>query len=303
MQILKSPSRPLVLRKRQAFSLIELIVVTAIGAILLSLSLVAVHSARESSRRLSCANNMKQISLGCQNFESVFRSFPASLSTRRTPVLSSWLYRLLPYTESASLFDSATNEFQMQPDPFVHHHMQQVIKMYQCPADPSSGQLRWTTDSRVPLVATTSYLGVSGINSIGNSGALFINSWLRLSEFSDGVSTTLLLGERPPSNDSNFGWWYSGIGFDGNGTADLSLGVQERLVSNVVYRHLDDCLPGDSKFLVGRKSQCDCTHFWSYHPGGANFARCDGSVGFYAYGCDDVLASLSTRANNDVVSQ
>jgi hypothetical protein len=36
-----------------------------------------------------------------------------------------------------------------------------------------------------------------------------------------------MLGERPPSSEFRFGWWYAGVGQDGRGSLDLVLGVRE----------------------------------------------------------------------------
>ena len=69
------PSRQ-VQRRRAGFTLVELLVVMAIIALLVSLLMPAVQRAREAARRTSCLNNMRQISVAVQNYLSAHRTFP-----------------------------------------------------------------------------------------------------------------------------------------------------------------------------------------------------------------------------------
>jgi prepilin-type N-terminal cleavage/methylation domain-containing protein len=62
---------------RAAFTLIELLVAIAIIAALAALLLPAVQNAREASRRTSCINNLKQLSLACLSYESTHRTLPS----------------------------------------------------------------------------------------------------------------------------------------------------------------------------------------------------------------------------------
>lgn len=103
------------MKKRAGFTLVEILVVITIIGILVGLLLPAVQSARESGRKASCTNNLKQLGLGCKMHETSLGWFPTggwnSLWAgdpdrgydRRQP--GGWYYNVLPYIGEQSLHD------------------------------------------------------------------------------------------------------------------------------------------------------------------------------------------------------
>lgn len=98
--------------KRRGFTLVELLVVIAIIGVLVGLLLPAVQAAREAARRMQCANNLKQLALAVQSYESAFKTFPPTISGSGQPGnprgggLFSWIAMVLPQLEQGPLFQT-----------------------------------------------------------------------------------------------------------------------------------------------------------------------------------------------------
>jgi prepilin-type N-terminal cleavage/methylation domain-containing protein/prepilin-type processing-associated H-X9-DG protein len=92
--------------RRRGFTLIELLVVIAIIAVLIALLLPAVQAAREAARRAQCANNLKQIGLGINNYESAVGSLPWGEGRYGLNTSPSSLMLMLPQVEQAALYNT-----------------------------------------------------------------------------------------------------------------------------------------------------------------------------------------------------
>ena len=290
---------------RRGFTLVELLVVIAIIGILIALMLPAVQRIRHAAARTQCANNLKQIGLAAHQYHDGNKVFPAGLRWQKgkDPYrFSSWLTALLPYVEQQALWTTTQNAYRKtrsfnQNPP--HVGLSTVVPVFACPADGRAGEVQIAQREKIP-VALTSYLGVEGQDLNVLDGVLFRDSRIRIADISDGTSNTLFAGERPPSTDFQFGWWYAGVGQRFTGSAEMVLGVREK---NMMPVTKGSCAPGTYGFAPGSfNNQCDMYHFWSPHTGdGAHFLFADGSVRFLSYSAAPLMPALASRAGGEPV--
>jgi prepilin-type N-terminal cleavage/methylation domain-containing protein len=287
---------------RAGVSLIEVLTVIAIVSTLFSLLLAAVSRTRESSNRLQCSNNLRQISLALHSYHGVYGQFPPGVSYRggrdAFPFMT-WLTRLLPFVEQEGLWKitvdayARTKRWKLDPP---HVGFGTVLASFTCPNDERTRTPGYFDD--LPI-GYTSYLGVAGIDQYRLDGVLFLDSMIRLADIRDGTSNTVVVGERPPSMLGDLGWWYAGEGQGKNGSADSVLGVRE-VYNGAMWT--TRCPAGPYTYGPGDlRNQCDAFHFWNLHSGGAFFVFCDGTVRFLSYSSDHIITKLATRSGGDPV--
>ena len=281
-------------------AVIELLVVLAIMALLMGLTMSAIMQVRARAARTVCSHRLHQIGVALHTYHGTNSVFPPGTRTQAVgepfPNMA-WHTRLLPYLEQEALWKQAVDAYKTQPAwTQPPHPFARVMPMFECPADPHAERLgSW--GGLTP--GMTSFMGASGTDNTRKDGILFADSQVRLIDVVDGTSYTLLVGERPGSPDTALGWWYAGAGqVAGSGAADMVLGTLERNYG--FYAPL--CAVGPYEFGPGDpKNMCDTFHFWSMHAGGANFLFADGSVQFLSYAAKSVLPALSTRAGGEAV--
>lgn len=301
-----------------AFSLIELLVVVAILSLLIGLLLPAVQAARETARRLQCQNNLKQIGLGLANYESLYRRYPKGgagvVSLTNPSVLArmrvSWGTAVLPFIEESSLYDSINLRL-----PYIHPENQPagqtLVKTYLCPSAPKREMLRpnGDTPTSTVLYARTDYGGNYGERGLrchpltncqnnystggGGRGTLMLgqDQDIGVREITDGLSSTILVGESPEGLHS--------IWIGHKNVFDQSVPLESRIRAGSPWG------PCQLAFASRFGSICDFgQEFHSYHSGGAVFSLADGSTHFVSDWLDfRVLAAMLSRSGSEVIGE
>ena len=97
---------------RKAFTLVELLVVIAIIGILIGMMVPAVQSARESSRRATCMNNIKQLGLGVLQYQAANGKFPPAMTLPFSDNPNTtynwgpnWVILTLPFLDGNALYN------------------------------------------------------------------------------------------------------------------------------------------------------------------------------------------------------
>jgi prepilin-type N-terminal cleavage/methylation domain-containing protein/prepilin-type processing-associated H-X9-DG protein len=289
--------RPTYTQRKKGFTLIELLVVISIIAVLISLLLPAVQSAREAARRVQCVNNLKQIALAASNYCDAFNSFPSghigqrSEKNPRTMTLgTNWSSLILPYIEgnnaynvynfslalgdgsNATVAGFGNNAFMCPSDPAVS--VTHDLDDYYLTKPPNVKQAYRSYVGNRGLWYSPTFTNISDIYCFNklqgaNAGILYEHSAVKPASITDGMSNTFLLSEQLhgilSDEDQKYihwhqsGWWCDSF-FDTSYPINSHLKMRQRIESSLWWA------------LVQSAS--------SNHPGGANFAFADGSVRF-----------------------
>ena len=248
----RSHTAPRALRKGLGFTLIECLVVLAIIGLLIALLLPAVQSVRELARRAQCSNNLKQLGLALHNYHDSNNALPMGITLSMDsaftqpgyPPCDSRLYNesllvgSLPFMENNTMYNSLNHQRYVM-GPTNTTATSQVISTFVCPDDSEnraafalyiSKTLSLGYDpANSPAFGRSSYAGFEGTFmdfaipsgpscTVSAGTAQYSNGAfggpypLRFASFTDGLSNTMIVGEKALTNLKRYiAYYYSVI--------------------------------------------------------------------------------------------
>ena len=350
-------------RARRGLTIVEVLIVGALMVGVVGLLIPAIFRIRAAAERNQCSDNLRRLGMALHAYHDGYNSFPVACDMnpstfgysprgnfgRQKYWMLSWSTRILPYLEQDNLYrqmDIAQDDMQVPiPDRFFPFDNNRFVALgvslpvFHCPSDSRSFQAGTPQGLRV---GCTSYLGVSGVTTMGSQLGLALEEnptdtrpletdpatgrqtgcngvlipkanthspgppGVRIADIKRGLGNTLMVGERPPSHDLEFGWMFAGYGNTGVGDVAVVMGISERAAGFVnpttgfACAKLGDAdarSPNAWRFEAGALTNfCDALHFWSLHAGGGHFAMADGSTRFFTYDMSPTLQrALATR--------
>lgn len=311
---------------KKAFTLVELLVTIAIIGILISLLLPAVQSVRESARRSTCSNNIKQISLACLQYEQTYGYFPCggwAYGWTGDPDMGfgvnqpgGWIYNILPFIEQNDIRNIGAGQTFEQKKTTLQKAATTPISLFSCSSRRPLTLYRFAPEKQrfnmltPPAVARGDYAINAGSQSVceiyygpttiaqglsktykwpsvaNHTGVSYQRSTIKMAQITDGTTKTYLVGERY-INPKNYS---TGKCYADN--AYLLTGY------NNDHHRTTNSPPAQDK-----KGMNYTNRFGSAHHGSFSISMCDGSVKTIQYDIDpDLHRSLGNRQDGQVTS-
>jgi len=294
--------------RRRGFTLVELILVTAIIGLLTSLLLPAVQAAREAARQMRCRDQLRQLGLAMQNYHATVGVFPSGFIW---PDRTLWSALVLPHLDQEALHGTLEFGAPWDADGSPNQRACSVlVPVFRCP---SAGAPEHVDFEGIPGHVPCTYLACASglvVRESGPSpragdadldGVLFANSRTRVADVSDGTSWTVLVGEALHRFD------VQGTDHEGNrqgvdhwcfGTTDELAGVNASEAVGSTGVRINALL--EPALTIDEKELC----YSSNHPRGAQAAFVDGHVAFFSEDVDrHVWSALGTRAGSEPLTR
>ena len=284
-------------RPTPGFTLIELLVVITIIGMLMALLLPAVQAAREASRRNTCWNSLKQLSLAMRNMHDTQNRFPGFVNQIQRPngmfidPAPTWILPVFPYIEKQNIYDGWLYPNASDPLP------RPTVDLLICPSNPpeivgkptmsyivnagvGDGTSTTATVAQHNNASNGVFFDHANIRTTPNSTTIMTISYITVN---NGTSNTLMLGENIQAPDwdvspdsYNLGPPYRAkhyVGFT------WKLSNPGTTVPSAIWK-LNGNKNGRLSTIPAAPYSSEYGRPSSYHPGGANFAFCDGHIKF-----------------------
>lgn len=258
-----------------AFTLVEVLVVIAIIGVLIACLFPAVQAARESARRSSCANNLRQLSLAISLHEDTHQIFPTGgwgpnwvgdpdkgFGPQQP---GGWIYNILPYLEEKAIRELGKGLPSNAKRAAMAQVLQTPLSLFNCPSRRSTKNYPYTgpvplQNADPPINVAKSDYAINGVISYQKSEVIAAEIQRKR-----GLSKTVLVAEKAAAQDH-----YD----DGKATGDtLTMYVGD---CNDIRRSANGRPVSDTEISVE-------TSFGSAHTTGCNVVMADGSVLFVMF--------------------
>ncbi|MEM7314369.1 MAG: DUF1559 domain-containing protein [Planctomycetota bacterium] len=293
-------------KQRLAMTLVELLVVIAIIGILVALLLPAVQMARESSRRVACANNVRQLGIATLNFHDSKGEFPRSMVFFPS---HGWAPDLLPFIEEQSLHDIYDFDA-MWNSPSNHRAIGTSIPTLLCPSSPvepydiQPGFVAAATDYSPASHVSPGLMAARLIDRIKNLRGVVDNRRTTLRQVKDGTTKTILFAE-DAGRPEFFVAGQKGPEFNQPGGGNLP--VEAGRVRGAGWASPANEIPLHGFTADGLRSPGPCAinctnnnEAYSFHPGGVSGVFADGHYEFLSEETEiRVYSAMITRAGGD----
>lgn len=316
-------------RNRLAITLIELLIAIFIISILMGLLLPAVQAARESARRMQCANHLKQLSLALMQHEGTYGHLPSGgwgKDWAGIPGLGSgplqpggWIFQTLPFLEQRSLQELGGHD--PADEAANGQRLRTALPVLHCPSRRSAELLfnkRGWHPHHHPLetfIARNDYAINGGGTMLragagpasladaathawpdmsASSGICYQRSRVRFRDISDGLSQTYLVGEKQLP--------FTRYGDGGDmGDNESAYSGDDRDLIRYTGTEIDPRFrPVSDAYLPGEEGAV----FGAAHHSIFQAALCDGAVKSFNYTIDwRIHAYLGSRNDGQTISE